>query len=199
MPLLERIRAVAHPGERPANHPERRILVINGHPDPRPARFCAALCDAYEQGARLGGWPVRHLAVGELSLALDAPAGCADLEAAMADINWSTHLIVVFPLWLNRPPGAVRNLFEHWLGRRRPGDVPVCERSLRVVITMEMPAFAHRAMLRCGININQFLHRMLLPGFAHQQQDFIGSVESISTHERNRWLQTMRDSGNAAL
>jgi putative NADPH-quinone reductase len=195
MLLLERIRAVAHPGD----CSERRILVINGHPDPRPERFCAALCDSYEQGARQAGRPVRHLAVGDLSFALDSPGGCADLEAAMADIHWSTHLIVVFPLWLNRPPDAVRSLFDHWAVYRRRCGTLVFERSLRVVITMEMPAFAHRAMLRCGIDINQFSCSILLPGFADQRQDFIGSIESISTDARNGWLATMRDSGAAAL
>ncbi|MDB5734366.1 MAG: hypothetical protein JWN16_1003 [Alphaproteobacteria bacterium] len=191
MPLLERIRAAAHP--------DRRILVINGHPDPRPERFCAALCNAYEQGAHHAGWPVRHLAVGDLSLALDGPAGCANLEAAMADINWSTHLILVFPLWLNRPPDAVRSLFEHWQSDRRRCGTLAFERSLRTVITMEMPAFAHRAMLRCGIDINQFSRSILLPGFADQQQDFIGSVASISAGARNGWLESMRCSGAAAL
>jgi putative NADPH-quinone reductase len=195
MPLLERIRAVAHP----FHHSDRRILVINGHPDPRPERFCAALCEAYEQGARQGGLVTRYLAVGDLSLAPGEPGGCASLSAALADMEWSTHLIVVFPLWLNRPPDAVRSLFEHWSGRAQADDARARARMMRVVITMEMPAFAHRAMLRCGININQFSRSMLLPGFAHQQQDFIGSVESISAAERHRWLQTMRNSGADAL
>jgi len=30
-------------------------LLVNGHPDPSPERFCSALCDAYEDGARKAG------------------------------------------------------------------------------------------------------------------------------------------------
>jgi putative NADPH-quinone reductase len=192
MRLLEGLRAVSHAED-------RRILVVNGHPDPRPERFCAALCEAYGEGARQVGSPVRRLTVGTLSLAPDTNAGCIDLETAMADIHWATHVIVVFPLWLNRPPDVVRSLFEYWSGHGLQGGAAASERSMRAVITMEMPAFAHRAMLRCGINVNQLSHRLLLPGFRNQEQGFIGSVESISAGERTRWLNTMRNCGATAL
>ena len=46
----------------------RNILVVNGHPDPRPERFCAALCDAYSAGAQAQGCATRRLDVGSLRI-----------------------------------------------------------------------------------------------------------------------------------
>jgi len=44
----------------------KRILVINGHPDPRPERFCAGLADAYATAAVAAGHDVRRIALGKL-------------------------------------------------------------------------------------------------------------------------------------
>ena len=48
----------------------RRILVINGHPDPGPERFAAALAGAYIKGASLAGHQIRRLDVGALDFPL---------------------------------------------------------------------------------------------------------------------------------
>src|ERR1700678_1061239 len=84
---------------------DHRVLVVNGHTDPRPERFCAALCDAYEGGARTAGWALRRLSVGSL-------VGKQDRELALAYIGWSTRLMVVCPLWLDQSPAPLRDLFE---------------------------------------------------------------------------------------
>ncbi|OYW93085.1 MAG: hypothetical protein B7Z13_08235 [Caulobacterales bacterium 32-67-6] len=47
----------------------RKILLINGHPDPDPDRLCAALASAYEAGAVAAGHEVRRIEVGHLDLA----------------------------------------------------------------------------------------------------------------------------------
>ena len=52
MQLLEKIKPLWSGRATQARH----ILVVNGHPDPAPERFCAALCDAYEEGAVEAGW-----------------------------------------------------------------------------------------------------------------------------------------------
>ncbi|HWA60997.1 MAG TPA: hypothetical protein VG939_06460 [Caulobacteraceae bacterium] len=39
----------------------RRILIVNGHPDPAPERLCAALASAYGEAARAAGRETRRL------------------------------------------------------------------------------------------------------------------------------------------
>lgn len=191
MRLLERIaptfRAVT----------SRHILVVNGHPDPRPARFCAALCDAYEQGARRAGWTIRRLNVGDLACVADSLIDSEALEAALEDIDWATQMIVVFPLWLNQLPPILCDLFEENLARSNQGGHPADEKPVRAVITMEMPALFHRALLQRGMYAGPG-RNIALPGFCRTQQDFIGSVASIPGEQRNWWLGSLRADGARA-
>jgi putative NADPH-quinone reductase len=167
---------------------ERRILVVNGHPDPAPERFCSALCDAYEDGARQAGWTVRRLTVGLMS-------NNGTRDKALEDMNWATQLIVVYPLWLDQPPVQLRDLFEENLMRNQRDGGGVSEKPVHLVITMDMPAFLYRAMLQCEIDTKELARGMTLPGFRYQHQDFIGSIASITPEQRSRWLKTMHDTG----
>ena len=166
-------------------------MVVNGHPDPRPERFCAALCDAYEMGARSGGWDVRRLDVGALSHDPEKDSG--DFEIAWRAMIWATQFMVVFPLWLGRVPPALKNLFEEY--SRRTVSTMVAERPMHSVITMDMPAFAHRALLQRNISPPQLEANVALPGASQPQRDFIGSVNAISARQRADWLEAMRRYG----
>ena len=85
----------------------KRIAIIDGHPDPDRARFIHALADSYAESAMAAGHEVRRV---EVAL-LDFPVlrARADWEhqlppAALADaaeaIAWADHLVLLYPLWL---------------------------------------------------------------------------------------------------
>ena len=171
----------------------RQILVINGHPDPRPERFCAALCDAYEDGAREGGWDVRRLDVGRLSLGEDDSGTDAGQDAAIGKILWARRLTIVYPLWLDQPPGIVRMLFAKVQQHKAPAalNAPL---PVRAVITMEMPAFAHRALLGESGEVRR---RIAIPGLEIRSPSFIGAVNLIPAEERQAWLRRMHALGMA--
>ena len=158
----------------------RKILVINGHPDPRPERFCAALCEAYEAGAQSAQYEVRRLDVGALALA--EPEAAASMDAVLDLVRWSNRLVIVFPLWLDGPPEQLRLLFNQiaLAGGR--------ERMARVVVTMEMPAFAHR-------NSSRGAHMTVLSGVKADKPIFIGCVNTISSDQRKHWLKSVHELG----
>ncbi|HEX2592629.1 MAG TPA: NAD(P)H-dependent oxidoreductase [Rhizomicrobium sp.] len=153
------------------------ILVINGHPDPRPERFCAALCAAYVAGARASGTAARLLSVG----ALPALGPGADLSKASEALSWATHLELVFPLWLDRAPMQLRRFLEQ-LGR---ADV-LANTSASAIVTMEMPALFQRSPGRSGAD--DHAERLGLPGIVIGNPVFIGSVNVISDACRKDWL-----------
>lgn len=161
-----------------------RVLVINGHPDPRPERFCAALCDAYEEGARLGGMDVRRLIAGTAH----------DRDVAFDEIRMADRMVIVFPLWLDRAPALLVDLFREF--SRREASVAGNGLIAECVITMDLPAFAHRALFRARNNgASDLSDGISLPGLQLEPLMFIGGVNTISAGERADWLQSVRTRG----
>lgn len=189
----------------------RRILILHGHPDPAPQRFCAALAAAYAAGARAGGHEVREVHVARLDFPLlrtgeewnhgELPAS---LRAAQAEIGWAQHLVVIFPLWTGTLPALLKGFFEQVMRpgfafRYVPGRGPVPDlggRSARVVVTMGMPAFAFRWIY--GAHGVRCFERNLLNfvGIRPVRKTYIGMVEA-PRFPATRWLERMRQWGRA--
>ncbi|MBL6854019.1 MAG: NAD(P)H-dependent oxidoreductase [Alphaproteobacteria bacterium] len=172
----------------------RNILVINGHPDPRPERFCAALCDAYSEGAQARGCATRRLNVGALKMpraANDDLEAWNGIEAAYRLVRAADEITIIYPLWANAPPAALKQLLDYVARLRRhldtaqPGD-----KAARLVVTTELPAFLYRAKPACEATA--------LAGVQAKAQTFIGSVDTMSKEQRQKWLKEMRQAGACA-
>ncbi len=170
----------------------RNILVVNGHPDPRPERFCAALCDAYSQGALAQGCATRRLDVGTLRI----PAAANDdlhawdgVELAYRLVRAADRLAIVYPLWANGPPAELMQLFDY-VARLRNRLDSASAKSARLVVTTELPAFLYRT--------KQDAAATSLAGIRADAPTFIGSVETISDAQRGKWLDEMRTFGGRA-
>lgn len=104
---------------------KRKILVILGHPDPAPERFCRALARAYEDGARQAGHEVRLVDLATIYFPLlrgreaferDPPP--ESLAEASQSLHWAEHLVFIFPLWLGTMPALLKGFLEQVM---RPG------------------------------------------------------------------------------
>lgn len=75
----------------------RHILIIDGHPDPDPARFCHALADAYAESAENAGHGVERLTLAALDIPLlrtraawedgETPAALRDAQAMIGNVE----------------------------------------------------------------------------------------------------------------
>ena len=180
----------------------RNVLVINGHPDPRSQRFCAALCDAYAVGLAASVRPAKRIDVGNLALPLARPhrkgeSAVEEVQEALEMIRWAGHLLIVFPLWSDQPPAPLLQLL-HAAARSREAK-PERHRlqTARMIVTMEMPAFAHRAGHRGEKESLIDVARLAIPGVRLESPTFIGCVHAISGEQRKRWLETMQMFGMA--
>ena len=129
----------------------KRILLVQGHPDPDGRRFCHALADSYREGAASARHEIRILDVARLDFPLlrskheweqePVPPG---LVEAQASIWWAQHLVFVFPLWLGDMPALLKGFLEQvarpgfafgnlmqrrWRRRYLPAAAPASERS----------------------------------------------------------------------
>lgn len=194
----------------------RRILIITGHPDPAPDRFCRALAAAYAAGAERAGHQVRKIDFATMDFPLLRSADefehgpvPAMLREAVEAIVWSEHLVFVFPLWLGTMPALLKGFLEQVM---RPGvafDYPDKEgsltksllrgRSARIVVTMGMPAMFYRLwFLNHGI---ASMRRGILNfvGIKPVRETLFGPVGGHNPSRRSKWLRQMEKLGERAL
>jgi len=191
----------------------KRILVIQGHPDPSPTHFGHALAAAYVEAARAAGHEVQIVTVATLDFPLlrskrewELGTLPASLQSAQQAIKWAEHLVFFFPLWLGGMPALLRGFLEQVA---RPGfalagsdakGLPrklLAGRSARVVVTMGMPALVYRWIFRA--HSLKALERNILGfvGVAPIHETLIGSVEE-DADTRRRWLSRLRTLGEHA-
>ena len=193
----------------------KRILIIDGHPDPRAERYVHALAKAYAIGADVGGHEIRTLLVGDMDFPLLArnedfrdgrpprPIGTAQ-EA----ITWADHLVILYPLWLGSMPARLKAFFEQVL---RPGfafaeargkGLPkklLKGKSARIVVTMGMPALFYRFVYRAH-SLKSLEHNILaFCGIRPVRATLVGMVEGMSPARRMEWLVKMERLGARAL
>lgn len=178
--------------------PVRRILILDGHPDPDPARFVHALAQAYAKAAAEAGHQVlvRDIATLDFPL-LRHPADWLEGEAPreiarlQSDIEWADHLVLVYPLWLGDVPALLKGVLEQVL---RPGfalayrdkrlpEKLLAGRSARVIVTMGMPALFYRWVY--SAHSLKSLERNILKfvGFAPVRHTLFGGIDDAGKRE----------------
>jgi putative NADPH-quinone reductase len=190
----------------------KRILLIDGHPDPLTARYLHALSRAYFEGARSRGHEVRTIIVSELEFSLlrsaddfrtgtPAPA----IRACQEDLAWADHVVILFPLWLGSMPALLKGFFEQVL---RPGfafapaangGLPkklLAGKSARIIVTMGMPALFYRWYFRA--HSLKSLERNILGfcGIGPVRCCVVGMVEA-SAARRGNWLARVQKLGES--
>jgi putative NADPH-quinone reductase len=186
-----------------------KVLVINGHPDPRPDRLCASLAEAYAEGAADVGSAVRRLAIGDLNFPVlrtatefSAPAPEGPIRQAQDDISWADHVVIVHPLWLGGEPALLKAFLEQVLRygfALEPGHKHLRGllkgRSLRLIVTMGMPAIAFRLVFG-GPGLKPLLPvAFFTAGFWPIRTTLLGGVGDAPAKRRAVWLKRVRKLG----
>jgi putative NADPH-quinone reductase len=182
----------------------RRILIIDGHPDPDAGRYLHALTQAYAKGARDAGHAVQVIAVGQLRFAglrsgeeFQKGEPPAAIREAQQQILWADHLVILYPLWLGDMPALLKSFFEQVM---RPGfafdaakgkGLPrklLKGRSARIIVTMGMPAFFYRWVYRAHSLKSLARNILAFTGVHPVRASLVGMVEGMSQRQRERWL-----------
>lgn len=197
----------------PAASPEmaRKILIIQGHPDPSAERLCRALAAAYAAGARQAGAEVRETDVATLGFpVLRAQAdwmkgedGAPEsIKAAIADCRWADHFLIVYPLWMGTMPALLKAFMEQTF---RPGVALGYEKgfpkaqfkgkSARVAVTMGMPALAYRWYF--GAHSLKSLEKNILKfaGVRPVRESLFGMVDAMSKDDQQKRIEKFKASG----
>lgn len=191
----------------------KRIVIVQGHPDPSADRYCHALADAYVRGAQEAGHDVTRVAVGSMAFDFVRSASAwqqgepaPEILSIQESLASADHLVIVYPLWLGDVPAMLKAFLEHLFRphfaghdftRRSFTSRPLKGKSARVVVTMGMPAWFYNWYFRK--HSVKSLERNILGmlGFSPIGESIIGSVEN-SKRSRSRWLRRMESYGRNA-
>jgi len=176
----------------------RRIVIIDGHPDPEEGRFCHALSAAYAQAAEAAGHELRTVMVARIVVPLLRSARdwnegtpVPSIREAQDMIAWAEHLVIIYPLWLGAMPALLKAYFEQVF---RPGFAIARKqqglgagllkgKSARIIVTMGMPAWLYRLFFRA--HSLKSLERNILKfcGIGPIHETLIGGVEDAKRRE----------------
>ena len=190
----------------------RRILIVDGHPDPG-GHFVHALVAAYREAAVAAGHEVRAIEIATLDFPLlrspeDFQKGRASavILAAQQNIAWADRLAIFYPLWLGSMPALTKAFFEQCLrpgfafGPARGRGLPQQKlkgRSARVVVTMGMPTLFYKWYYRSH-SLKSFERNILhFCGISPVRATIVGMVESRAAREKA--LAAMRRFGAKAI
>lgn len=171
----------------------RHLVVLNGHPDPGPDRFCAGLCRSYMNGARRAGWATTLFNIGQL---FGDAAATTDLALALKATCAAERLAIVYPVWLGSPP---ENLA--YFSRLARALSPECldKITTHVIATMDMPGLLYRNQTKRN-EWGQIVPMVVcLPGMPTTKHTLIGSVSAISASQRAARLAQMDATGYADM
>ena len=187
----------------------KRILVINGHPDPAATHLCAALAEAYGRGARAAGFEVSRLDVGALDFPLirsleDYKSGTVteDMARAQEAVKHAQHLVFVFPIWFGSPPALLKGFFEQllrygfsWSSPQVAMSSVLTGKSARLIVTMGMPTPVFRFLLGghglAGLEKGLFL----VTGVNPVRHTRCGDAQADAPQTKARWLALAEDLG----
>ena len=192
----------------------RRIVIIQGHPDPQGGHFCHALAEAYAKGATAAGHVVETLEIAKLDIPFlrnkqefDTAPLPASLAPAQASIAGADHLVIIYPFWLGTMPALMKAFLEQVFRTRflfrmvdpvhRTWSRTLAGKSARVVLTMGMPALVYRFIL--GAYSLRSLERNVLGmcGIGPINETLCGNVEKASEWRHRSWLTKMERLGQA--
>ena len=195
----------------------KRIVIIQGHPDPEGQHYCCALAAAYAQGAAEAGHTIHNLDVAKLEFPFlrsrddqhGAPPNA--IEQAQAAIAHADHVVMIYPVWNGGAPAMLKAFLEQtfrpaFIFPSAPAGKPLGflsyytqrgglkGKTARIIATMQMPAFVYRWYFRPHPERNT----LRLSGLSPIRESLIGSVESPNGSGRKRALQTLVRFGREA-
>ncbi|TLS48402.1 NAD(P)H-dependent oxidoreductase [Paenibacillus antri] len=188
---------------------KKKVLVVNGHPDPES--FCAALADAYAEGANRADADVRVIHVGRLEFEPNLKFGYRqrteleeDLIVAQASIRWADHLVFVYPCWWGAMPGIMKGFIDRVF---LPGfafkyrtdsalwDKLLTGKSARMIVTSDTPSWYNRLVYRQAGLVVMKKNVLGFCGVKPVRVTEIGPVKPSSPEQRAKWLERTRRLG----
>jgi putative NADPH-quinone reductase len=188
---------------------QKKILIINGHPDKESYNF--ALAAAYKKGVENTQAQLEEINIRELSFNPNLQFGYRkrtelepDLLHAQELIKWADHLVWIYPVWWGSVPAIMKGFIDRVF---LPGfafqkkedsvwwDKYLTGRTARLICTLDQPSWyykwvygnpSHKAMKKLTMNF---------VGIKKVSVTTIGPIRMSKVEYREKWLTKMETLG----
>lgn len=191
---------------------EKNILVILGHPDTNS--FCGSLARVYIDSAKASGAEVRELKLGKLKFDPVLWNGYSkiqelepDLVKAQELIQWSNHIVFVYPNWWGTMPALMKGFFDRvflpgfafkYRENSQFWDKLLTGRTAQLMVTMDTPPWYYRWIYhRPGHNE---MKRTILGfcGIKVVKISEFAPVKDSSLQQKEKWIVLAKELGSKA-
>ncbi len=187
----------------------KKILIINGHPNRESFNF--AIANAYQKSAEASGAVVRTIHIIDLDFDPNLQFGYRkrteleqDLHLAWEDILWADHLVWVHPVWWGGLPALMKGFIDRLF---LPGmafqyrenslfwDKLLKGKSARIITTLDQPSWYYTLIYRSP-SVNQLKKSTLqFCGISPVKVTYIGIIKTSDSIQRDKWLHKVQQLG----
>jgi putative NADPH-quinone reductase len=187
----------------------KNILVVLGHPFSES--FCAALADAYIDGAGGAGHSVQILRLGDLNFDPILWHGYGkiqelepDLIEAQKLVQWSKHLVFVYPTWWGAIPALLKGFFDRtflpgFAFRYRENSVwwdkLLAGRTASLMVTMDTPPWYYRLAYQAPGHHQMKRTILGFCGIKVTRLTAFGPIKNADEPKRIKWLASAKKLG----
>lgn len=183
----------------------KKIVVINGHPDPES--FNSAIADSYITSAIASGAEVRYISIGKLNFNPNLQFGYRqrmelepDLIQALADIQWSEHQVWIHPVWWLGMPAVMKGFFDRAFlpgitfksNKKGISEGLLHAKSARIITTagdLSLKVYEEEYQSSGLIQLRKGILEYC--GVSSIDDHFIGPLYELNSDERKEWLKTI--------
>lgn len=187
----------------------KKILVINGHPNPSSFNF--AIAESYLKGAIASGAEADTITIAELKFNPNLQFGYQkrtelepDLLEAWEKIKKADHLVWIHPVWWGGLPAIAKGFIDRLF---LPGmafqyrensvwwDKLLKGKTAHIITTLDQPGWYYRLFFGRP-SVNQLKKSTLeFCGIKPVKVTYVGIVKTAESSQREKWLQKVYNLG----
>jgi NAD(P)H dehydrogenase (quinone) len=187
----------------------KKILIINGHPNPESFNF--GLAASYKKGAIKRNAEIQEIVITNLQFNPNLKYGYQkrteqepDLVAAWDKILWADHLVWIHPVWWGGLPAITKGFIDRVF---LPGfafqyreksifwDKLLKGKTAHIITTLDQPSWYYRWFFGRP-SVNQLKKSTLeFCGIKIKKVTYIGIVKTADDSLRNKWLEKVEKLG----
>jgi putative NADPH-quinone reductase len=182
---------------------KKNIVVIVGHPDSNS--YCASLAESYVKEATEKGHEIKLFKLGDANFDPILHHGYnqrqelePDLVVIREAILWSSHLVIVYPIWWGSIPALLKGFFDRaflpgYAFRYRKDSVwwdkLLAGRSAHLIVTMDTPPWYYRWIYKMPGHNQMKITILEWCGIKPIKITSFGPVRGSSLEQRDKWRQ----------